>query len=214
MVFLLHLLDFAGGNEAEARLGPGELTGGGFGQGPVGHELHLAIQTQFHADQGRQATLEVGTPGRVCLTTLDQQDASLIPIRARRRESECIAYAHFRLRFGNMLQVLRPDIAAMDDDQVLLAPGDGDHAIDQVTDIPGVEPAVLRQGIGRLRREIEVPGHDAGTTHMDDTALPVIQADAALNINDRTVGYVLGGIFTAGVMLVGFGLLSRRKKNP
>jgi len=44
--------------------------------------------------------------------------------------------------------------------------------------------------------------------------LAVNQADAALNINDRTVGYVLGGIFTAGVMLVGFGLLSRRKKNP
>jgi LysM repeat protein len=42
----------------------------------------------------------------------------------------------------------------------------------------------------------------------------VIQADAALNNDDRTIGFVLGGIFTAGVMLVGFGLLSRGKKNP
>jgi len=41
----------------------------------------------------------------------------------------------------------------------------------------------------------------------------VTQANAAINLNDRTIGYVLGGIFTAGVMLVGFGLLSRRKKN-
>jgi hypothetical protein len=44
--------------------------------------------------------------------------------------------------------------------------------------------------------------------------LAAIQAEVALNINDRTVGYVLGGIFTAGVMLVGFGLISQRKKNP
>ncbi|HWR66763.1 MAG TPA: CAP domain-containing protein [Bellilinea sp.] len=41
-----------------------------------------------------------------------------------------------------------------------------------------------------------------------------LQVVAAMDINDRTVGYVLGGIFTAGVMLVGFGLLSRHKKNP
>lgn len=44
--------------------------------------------------------------------------------------------------------------------------------------------------------------------------LAVIQAGTPFNINDTTVGYILGGIFTAGVVLVGFGLLSRRKKNP
>ncbi|MRR30193.1 LysM peptidoglycan-binding domain-containing protein [bacterium] len=42
------------------------------------------------------------------------------------------------------------------------------------------------------------------------TSAPV-KAAATVNVDDQTVGYVLGGVFFLGVMLVGFGLLSRRK---
>ena len=54
-----------------------------------------------------------------------------------------------------MLEVLRPDVAAVDNDEVFLASGDGEYPVRQVADIAGVQPAVRIQAwldsSGRLK---------------------------------------------------------------
>ena len=66
-----------------------------------------------------------------------------------------------------------------------------------------LSPAVTTAAVTRTARP-------SPTVTPSPTLAPV-KAAATVNVNDRTVGYVLGGIFVVGVMLVGFGLLSRRK---
>ena len=74
-----------------------------------------------------------------------------------------------------MFQVLRPDIAAMDNNKVFLAACNGQYAVDQITDITSVQPAVFAQSVTGFFRKVEVAGHDAGAAQVDNTALPVAQ---------------------------------------
>ena len=61
--------------------------------------------------------------------------------------------AHAVQMLDRPLEILRPDVAAADDDQVLAATGDHELAVDEVAEIAGVEPAVLEQdAVGGERR--------------------------------------------------------------
>ena len=91
------------------------------------------------------------------------------------REGHRVAGAHFRFGFGDMLQVLRPDVAAVNDNKVFLAAGDGEYPVHQVADIAGVQPAVRIQCVAGFFRQVEVAGHHAGAAQVDDAAVPVVQ---------------------------------------
>jgi LysM repeat protein len=66
-----------------------------------------------------------------------------------------------------------------------------------------VEPVITTVAVTRTAKP-------SATATPSPTLAPV-KTPSSLNVDDRTVGYVLGGVFFVGVMLVGFGLLSRRK---
>ena len=73
---------------------------------------------------------------------LHQHDDFLALLRLD-REGAGIAAAQARQRLDRPFDVLRPDVAAVDDDQVLGAAGDDDLAVAPVAEVAGVEPAVL-----------------------------------------------------------------------
>ena len=85
---------------------------------------------------------------------------------------------------------------------------------------PSPEPSLSATPAPRKLAAIRSPTVSGGavTRTIQPTAsqtptLAPVKAGAVLDVNDSTIGYILGGIFTAGVLLVGFGLLSRRKLN-
>ena len=59
-------------------------------------------------------------------------------------------------------QILRPDIATVDNDQVLGTPGNDNLAIKQIAEVTGIQPAICAESLGRQFRLPEIAGHDAG----------------------------------------------------
>src|SRR5207253_2853623 len=82
--------------------------------------------------------------------------------------------------FRSPLDVLRPDIAAIDDDQVLGTAGDDDFSVERVAQVAGVEPAVGGQNLAGGIGFAEVASHDAGTLDEDAADLAIGEHFAAL----------------------------------
>jgi len=97
-------------------------------------------------------------------------------------EGNRIAGTDFRLGFRDVLDILRPDIAAANDDQIFLAAGDVQIAVQQIAQIAGVHPAGhLDLLLGFVVAEIAVHQAGAGNRDMTDLAfrqrLPGFAAD-------------------------------------
>ena len=110
--------------------------------------------------------------GHLADEALHQHDDFLAQRRLG-REGAGIAAAQPRQRLDRPFDVLRPDVAAVDDDQVLGAAGDHQLAVAPVAEVAGVEPAVVqdpRAGVGLP----EIARHDAGPVDEEpaDTARP------------------------------------------
>src|SRR5262249_40762534 len=78
-------------------------------------------------------------------------------------------------RLDRPFDVLRPDVAAVDDDQVLGAARHDDLSVEGVAEIAGVEPTVRRQHFTRCLGLTEVARHDAGALNEDPADLAVRQ---------------------------------------
>ena len=98
-------------------------------------------------------------------------------------KSQGIADANFRLGFGDVLEILWPDIATVDDDEIFLAPRDRQHAVRHVADITGVKPVVFAQGVASFLWKAKIPGHDAGPAQINDAAVPVVEHIAVVIAN-------------------------------
>ena len=59
---------------------------------------------------------------RVLLATLHDEHGDFGTVLGRNRERRGILGAHFGLLLGQVFQILRPDVAAVDDQQVLCPP--------------------------------------------------------------------------------------------
>ena len=125
---------------------------------------------------------------RVTLAALHHEHAHLFAVCIGSRKCHGVAGAHFRLRFRHVFQVLRPDIATVDNDEVFLASGDGEHAIHHVADIAGIQPAVVAECVAGFFRQVEVPGHDARAAQVNDASLPVAEDFAVVANFDFKVG--------------------------
>ena len=88
------------------------------------HQLNTTVQSQFLANQVFEPSHELGERGRLRFTNLDQEDRRVTSICPRGGESQSITGSDLRLPFGNVLQILRPDIAPVDDDHILGTAGD------------------------------------------------------------------------------------------
>src|SRR5688572_22002888 len=74
-----------------------------------------------------------------------------------------------------MLDVLRPDIAPVDDEQILRTAGKVQRAVHAITQIAGIEPAILGQDFAARFDVAEVARHDAFAAKIDAPAVPVGQ---------------------------------------
>ena len=106
-------------------------------------------------------------------------------------EGNRIAGTDFRFGFRDVLDILWPDIAAANDDQVLLAAGDVQIAVQQVAQIAGIHPAGhLNLLLRFIVAEIAVHQAGAGNRDMADLALrqrlPGFAADLDAVAGQRT----------------------------
>ena len=74
---------------------------------------------------------------------LEDQNGTVATRLGRRGESQRVTRTQLGLRLGQPFQILRPDVAAVDDDQILGPPGHHDSTPDSIAEIAGIEPAVL-----------------------------------------------------------------------
>ena len=75
-------------------------------------------------------------------------------------------------------QVLRPDVAAVEDDEVLGAAGDHDLVVEQVAEVAGLQPAVGAQHLGGHLGLLVIAAHDARAAE-EDVAHAALRQHAA-----------------------------------
>ena len=83
------------------------------------------------------------------------------------------------------LHLLRVDVVAAGDDQVLVTAADAQVAIGiDMTEIPGDEEAILAELAGGLLRHLPVALEDIGTPHLDQPCLATRQGGTCLAVGD------------------------------
>ncbi len=85
---------------------------------------------EFGGDRLVQPVDQRGKHREVRLTALHDQHGQLGPVAAGHRERGCVGGTHFGLHLGQVLEILRPDVAAVDDQQILGAAGEIQRTID------------------------------------------------------------------------------------
>lgn len=106
------------------------------------HQFDVAVDAHLETHQMRQAVDERQALADIRFARLHHQHADLARLGSRHRECKSVADPGFLLMLRKILEVLRPDIAAVDDDQVFLASGDDQTAVDRVSNVAGVEPPI------------------------------------------------------------------------
>ena len=147
--------------------GAAELARGGEGQGAGRRQDHLAFHAGRppHGGGHGRAELFLGCGGgRPALH--DGNDALAVVVTVDGKRSH-VARAHALEMLDGPFEILWPDVAAADDDQVLAAAGDHQLAVYQVAEVPGVEPAVLEQHAVRSQVIAVVARHQAGAVDAD-----------------------------------------------
>src|SRR4029453_15645981 len=94
-------------------------------------------------------------------------------------EGAGIAAAQVLQRLDRPFDVLRPDVAAVDDDEVLGPAGDDELAIAPVAEIAGIEPSV-GQGAGAFLHLAEIASHDAAAAHEQPTYVALAERVAGV----------------------------------
>ncbi len=209
--------EVAGREAVPARAAP-ELPARGLGQGArrqQGHEFRRLGQhlRQRGVDRGGDlrragggAPADLGgDPDRLARRALDREGRD--PPRAESRHA----------RLDCRLHVLRIDVVAAQDDEVLGAPGDEELAAVQEAEVPGPQPGRAVAGhegrAGRLR-VVPVAARDAGAAEPDLADRPVGAGEARARVDDPQV---LGPDRPAaaregGAGLVGDGAAGRQRR--
>src|SRR4029453_4447675 len=164
------------GDEVLPRARAAQLARGGERQAvPARHQHDPAVDAGRLLHHLADAAGQLG-PLRPALGMALHQQADFPPLLLLDGEGAGIAAAQVRQRLDRPFDVLRPDVAAVDDDQVLGPAGDDQLAVAPVAEVAGVEPAIDQHG-GTGLGPAEISGHDA-------RPLDEQPADAALAGND------------------------------
>ena len=133
------------------------------------HQFNETVHTHLGKDQPLQPLPQLCKLAGVLLPALYHHHYRISSIHTRYSKCQGISRAKFRLLFHNLLQVLRPDIASVDDDQIFLASRDHESRGRLVADIARVQPAIRRECLCGNFRFIEVSRHDTGCPYVDHT---------------------------------------------
>ena len=114
---------------------------------------------------------ELGAFLPVQYTTLDHHNGLLLTLGARNRERQGVSCPYFGLQFSQVLNVLRPNVTAMDDNHVLFASGDENTLPDLIGQISRIQPTVLRKDSQRAPGITKIAGHNAGAPEIQGAAM-------------------------------------------
>ena len=98
---------------------------------------------------------------------MDQDGGRFLARRAGDREGGDVAGLEAGQLLDRPFDVLRPMVAAVDDDHVLGAADDEDVALRQIAHVAGVEPTVVAEAGAGQFLVAEVAVHDASAAHID-----------------------------------------------
>src|SRR6056297_344601 len=138
-------------------------------------QLDQACDAELGLDFLLQPLDEPRLAERILLTALDDQNGDLGPVLRRNRECRSVLGANFGLLLGQVFEILRPDVAAVDDQQVLGTPGDEQRIAGAIADVAGIEPVAFAQRLARRFRIVGIAGHDARAAKEDGAALPFVE---------------------------------------
>ncbi len=139
------------------------------------YQFKITVDTQFDTHRADGSIYEISTFFRIVFAAMRYQHTRLAAIRIGYGKRQGIANANFGLLFGQVFKVLRPDVLAVDNDQVFLATGDDQAAVDKLADIARVEPALFRQHLASFQWRVEVTGGDAAAAQKDGSAAAFTQ---------------------------------------
>src|SRR3546814_6050535 len=123
----------------------------------------------------------------VCSSDLYDHHHRLVVVLSDHRECRRVTLAETGQPFDRPFDVLRPDVPAIGDDQVLAAPGDDELAVDRVAEIARIEPTVGRKrGIGGLLVP-KISRHQARPADQDAPDLTIAEIVAAVSGNAEFV---------------------------
>src|SRR4029079_15969938 len=116
---------------------------------------------------------------------MDQHRRRLLAARTGDREGGDVAGLEAGQLLDRPFDVLRPVIAAVDDDHVLGAADDEDVATGHVAHVAGIEPSVGRQACGGGFRISEIADHDglAANEYAADSAVGELDAVGAADLD-------------------------------
>jgi hypothetical protein len=106
-------------DELLARRAARELARRGARQRVRQDELDQDLDAELGVDLPLQPIGQQRQLGRIDLAALHDQDRDLVLVVVGDRERRRVGRPHFGLLLGQVLEVLRPDVAALDDHQVL-----------------------------------------------------------------------------------------------
>ena len=114
---------------------------------------------------------ELGAFLPVQYTTLDHHNGLLLTLGARNRERQGVSCPYFGLQFSQVLNVLRPNVTATDDNHVFFASGDDNTRSDLIGQISRIQPAVLRKDSPGALGIPKIARHNARTPEIQGAAM-------------------------------------------
>ena len=96
------------------------------------------------------------------------EDNDTLSVPSVDRERDDVPTAHtVDMVLDRQLEILRPHVAAVDDDEILAASGDDDGVADEITHITGVQPAVGREHARSFLVSAKIFSHHTRTAKHD-----------------------------------------------
>ena len=125
-----------------------------------------ALYGELCVDQLLQPFDQIRALGRIGDPALDDQYGLLATLGARYGKGQGVPGPDFRLLFCDLLEILRPDVPAVDDNHVFLAAGQIQVAANPVANVTGFQPAILGQHLAGSLEVPEIARHDARAPHI------------------------------------------------
>src|SRR6056297_3739017 len=183
------LLETVALEKIKPRAAPGELAGRCSGQRVQRYQFDQAGDAELGLDLLLQTLYQAGLTKWILFAALNDQHGDFGTVLGRNRECRSVLGANFGLLLGQVLQILRPDVAAVDDQQVLCTARDEKGIAGPIAHVPGIEPSVVRQGCTGRFRIVGIAGHDARAAQEDCAAMALLENATALVANlDLVIG--------------------------
>ena len=123
---------------------------------------------------------QICTLGIIGHPALYHHNRLFFSIRTGHRKGRRVPCSDFRLLFGDKLEILRPDVTAIDDNHILFSTGNKKAVFDKIAQIAGVKPSIGGQNLLGQFEIAKVTRHDTGSSNVNRPDVPLGQLAAIM----------------------------------